>query len=91
MAGRSCFGEKGRTDYACRKVGKCSKKVQEAGGGGVRRKLNKTERLPCILKGIEPASDKHPCIGYQKSNKDDEPCEMCKGCKWCDGEEAEEG
>ena len=44
---------------------------------------------PCIIKGIEPASDKRPCIGYQKSKEDDEPCEMCKGCKWCDGEEPE--
>ena len=44
---------------------------------------------PCIIKGIEPASDKRPCIGYQKSKEDDEPCEMCKGCKQCDGEEPE--
>lgn len=44
---------------------------------------------PCILKGIAPAEDKRPCIGYQKSKEDDEPCEMCKGCKWCDGEKPE--
>lgn len=44
---------------------------------------------PCIIKGIGPASDKRPCIGYQKSKEDDEPCEMCKGCKQCDGEEPE--
>ena len=47
------------------------------------------EQLPCILKGIEPACDKRPCIGYQKSKEDDEPCEMCKECMWCDGEEPE--
>ena len=35
---------------------------------------------PCILNGMEPAEDKRPCIGYQKSKEDDEPCEMCKGC-----------
>lgn len=44
---------------------------------------------PCILKGMEPASDKRPCIGYQKSPEDDEPCEICKECMWCDGEEPE--
>lgn len=44
---------------------------------------------PCILNGIEPESGNRPCIGYQKSKEDDEPCEMCKRCKWCDGEEPE--
>lgn len=44
---------------------------------------------PCILNGIEPASDNRPCIGYQKSKEDDETCEMCKGCEQCDGEESE--
>lgn len=44
---------------------------------------------PCIIKGIRPASDKRPCIGYQKSKEDDEPCNMCKGCERCDGEEPE--
>lgn len=44
---------------------------------------------PCILKGIAPAEDKRPCIGYQKSKEDDEPCEMCKGCRACSGEETE--
>lgn len=44
---------------------------------------------PCILKGIAPAEDKRPCIGYQKSQTDDEPCEMCKGCRACNGEELE--
>lgn len=38
---------------------------------------------PCILAGMEPAEDKYPCIGYAKSDIDDEPCEMCKGCKQC--------
>lgn len=36
---------------------------------------------PCILSGVEPAEDKRPCIGYGKSEDDDEPCEMCKGCR----------
>lgn len=44
---------------------------------------------PCIVRGIEPASDTRPCIGYQKSKEDDEPCEMCKGCEACDGEGTE--
>lgn len=44
---------------------------------------------PCILKDMEPASGNRPCIGYQKSKEDDEPCEMCKGCGSCDGEEPE--
>lgn len=44
---------------------------------------------PCILKGIAPAEDKRPCIGYQKSQTDDEPCEMCKGCRAYNGEEPE--
>lgn len=44
---------------------------------------------PCILKGIAPAEDKRPCIGYQKSKENDEPCEMCKGCRACNGEELE--
>lgn len=38
---------------------------------------------PCILAGIEPTEDKRPCIGYGKSDIDDEPCEMCKQCKNC--------
>lgn len=40
---------------------------------------------PCILRGIEPAEDKRPCIGYGRSEDDDELCEMCKGCKQCSG------
>ncbi len=40
---------------------------------------------PCILKGVEPAEEKRPCIGYALSDTDDEPCEMCKGCKQCTG------
>ncbi len=40
---------------------------------------------PCILKGMEPAENKRPCIGYAVSDIDDEPCEMCKGCKKCTG------
>ncbi len=36
---------------------------------------------PCIIRGVEPAQDKRPCIGYGVSEDDDEPCEMCKGCK----------
>ncbi len=46
-------------------------------------KIDKPE--PCILKGVEPAEDKRPCIGYALSDTDDEPCEMCKGCKQCAG------
>ena len=34
---------------------------------------------PCVMKGIEPAEDKRPCIGYGDAWAD-EPCEMCKGC-----------
>lgn len=45
---------------------------------------------PCILKGIEPAEDKRPCIGYSLSEYDDEPCEMCKGCSKCSGNDMEE-
>lgn len=44
---------------------------------------------PCILRGIEPASDTRPCIGYQKSQTNDEPCEMCKGCRMCNSEDPE--
>lgn len=51
--------------------------------------ISRSTSEPCIIKGIEPASDNRPCIGYQKSKEDDEPCEMCRGCKWCDGEEPE--
>lgn len=40
---------------------------------------------PCVLKGIEPAQDKRPCLGYSRSEDDDEPCEMCKGCRLCSG------
>ncbi len=39
---------------------------------------------PCIMKGIEPAEDKRPCIGYGDEWAD-EPCEMCKGCASCSG------
>ncbi len=39
---------------------------------------------PCIMKGIEPAEDKRPCIGYGDAWAD-EPCEMCKGCTSCSG------
>jgi hypothetical protein len=39
---------------------------------------------PCIMKGIEPAEDKRPCIGYGDAWAD-EPCEMCKGCASCSG------
>ena len=41
--------------------------------------------VPCILAGVQPAEDKHPCIGYGKSEIDDEPCEMCKHCSECTG------
>jgi|GEM_PF-196462 len=46
---------------------------------------------PCILRGVEPAEEKRPCIGYGDAWAD-EPCEMCKGCSQCTGndEEAEE-
>ena len=40
---------------------------------------------PCILKGIEPAQDKRPCLGYGRTEDDDEPCEMCKSCRMCSG------
>lgn len=40
---------------------------------------------PCIIRGVEPADDERPCIGYGVSEDDDEPCEMCKGCKACSG------
>lgn len=40
---------------------------------------------PCILAGAEPAEDKRPCIGYGRSEDDDEPCDMCKGCSKCIG------
>lgn len=40
---------------------------------------------PCIIAGIEPAEDKRPCIGYGKSDIDDEPCEMCRKCSKCTG------
>lgn len=40
---------------------------------------------PCIIRGVEPADDERPCIGYSVSEDDDEPCEMCKGCKVCSG------
>ncbi|WP_306583495.1 hypothetical protein [Enterocloster bolteae] len=45
---------------------------------------------PCILRGVEPAEEKRPCIGYGDAWAD-EPCEMCKGCSQCTGnnEEAE--
>lgn len=37
---------------------------------------------PCILEGIEPAvADGEYCLGYGKSEDDDEPCEMCKKCR----------
>lgn len=39
---------------------------------------------PCILRGIEPAEDKRPCIGYGDAWAD-ESCEMCKGCTLCSG------
>lgn len=39
---------------------------------------------PCILKGMEPAEDKRPCIGCGDAWAD-EPCEMCKGCRQCTG------
>lgn len=39
---------------------------------------------PCILRGVEPAEDKRPCIGYG-TEQSDEPCEMCKSCKQCIG------
>lgn len=46
---------------------------------------------PCIITGIEPAEDRCPCIGYGRSDIDDEPCEMCKGCRKRDGyDKAEE-
>lgn len=39
---------------------------------------------PCILRGVEPAEEKRPCIGYGDAWAD-EPCEMCKGCSQCTG------
>lgn len=39
---------------------------------------------PCILRGIEPAENNRPCIGYGDAWSD-EPCEMCKGCASCNG------
>lgn len=41
--------------------------------------------VPCILAGVQPAEDKYLCIGYGKSEIDDEPCEMCKHCSKCTG------
>lgn len=43
----------------------------------------------CILRGVEPAEDKRPCIGYG-TEQSDEPCEMCKGCSKCSGNDMEE-
>lgn len=47
------------------------------------------KQRPCILAGVEPADDKRPCIGYGKSEMDDEPCDMCKGCRLCSDYEEE--
>ena len=43
---------------------------------------------PCILRGVEPAEEKRPCIGYGDAWAD-EPCEMCKGCSQCTGNDQE--
>ncbi|MFR6345802.1 MAG: hypothetical protein ACLUN9_03345 [Enterocloster aldenensis] len=43
---------------------------------------------PCILRGVEPAEEKRPCIGYGDAWAD-EPCEMCKGCSQCTGNDEE--
>lgn len=43
---------------------------------------------PCILRGVEPAEEKRPCIGYGGAWAD-EPCEMCKGCSQCTGNDEE--
>lgn len=45
---------------------------------------------PCIIRGVEPADDERPCLGYSVSEDDDEPCEMCKGCKVCSGNDEAE-
>lgn len=45
---------------------------------------------PCIIAGVEPAESKRPCIGYSRSDTDDEPCEMCKACTRRDGYDSEE-
>ena len=42
----------------------------------------------CILRGVEPAEEKRPCIGYGDAWAD-EPCEMCKGCSQCTGNDEE--
>lgn len=42
---------------------------------------------PCVMAGTESAEDKRPCIGYGKSDIDDEPCEMCKSCGSYSGQE----
>lgn len=44
---------------------------------------------PCILEGIEPTEYKRPCIGYQKSPNNDEPCGMCEKCEVRQGEKLE--
>lgn len=43
---------------------------------------------PCILRRVEPAEEKRPCIGYGDAWAD-EPCEMCKGCSQCTGNDEE--
>lgn len=36
----------------------------------------------CVRKGIgEPEQRNGVCLGYQKGENDDEPCEKCKSCK----------
>ena len=47
----------------------------------------------CIRAGIgEP--EQHPnlnkCVGYARSENDDEPCEKCKKCKLCTSSENDE-
>ena len=35
----------------------------------------------CVRKGIgSPEQRNGKCMGYQKSENDDEPCEFCKQC-----------
>lgn len=36
----------------------------------------------CVRRGIgNPEQRNGKCMGYQKSENDDEPCEICKSCK----------
>lgn len=47
----------------------------------------------CVAKGIgepEQYPDQSKCIGYARSEYDDEPCEKCKKCSLCTYNELEE-